>query len=59
MVDESRTPIVCQCAISVLFPFFVLMGVSPFSPKKAENPSKNTTDRCSAVLSEIKCGQGV
>ncbi|MDD6830994.1 MAG: hypothetical protein PUE37_05335, partial [Firmicutes bacterium] len=34
------------------FRLFVLMGVSPLTPKKAENPSKNITDRCLAVLPE-------
>ena len=49
---REPNPIVCQCALSVLFAFFVLMGDSPFSPKKAKNPSKNSTDRCLAVLRE-------
>ena len=52
LVDGSRTPVVCQCALSVLFTFFALPGYDPPSPKKAENPSKNTTDRCLAVLTE-------
>jgi len=36
----------------VLFAFFVLVGYDTPSPKKAENPSKNITDRCLAVLRE-------
>ena len=49
---REPNPIVCQCALSALFAFFVLMGDSPFSPKKAKNLSKNSTDRCLAVLRE-------
>ena len=50
----SRAPIVCQGALSVLFAFFRLAGhkARPHQ-NKAENPSKNITDRCCAVLPEI------
>ena len=45
--DESRTRIACQRALPAIFAFFVLMGASPPAPKKAENISKSTSDRCS------------
>jgi hypothetical protein len=50
--DESRTHIVCQCALPAIFAFFALMGASPPASKKAENISKSTADRCFAVLPE-------
>ena len=53
IADESRTPIACQRILSAISAFFVLMGVSPPAPKKAENTSKNTADRCFAVLGEM------
>ncbi len=49
---REPNPIVCQCALSVIFAFFALVGYDTPSPKKAENPSKNITDRCLAVLRE-------
>jgi len=50
--DESRTHIACRRALPAIFAFFVLMGASPPAPKKAENFSKSTADRCLAVLPE-------